>query len=354
MTSALRALARYWFLAALLLFLAILQLRITPPTSSEFSSVGQAPTTKPMLALLGTPTPTASPTPTATSSPTRTSTATATLTPTPTSTPSATPAPTQTPTASATPTPSPTATPTFTPTPLPTPDGVSRTAHVPILMYHYISEPPADADIYRRDLSVTPADFEAQLSWLRSQGYQGITLTDLVYHLALGWPLPDKPVILTFDDGYRDNYTNAFPLLKKYGYVGTFFLVTRPIDEGDPAYLTWDMVKEMHQAGMVFGPHGYRHYDLAGKDVDFLVYEIVGSKEAIEARTSETARFFSYPSGSYDRQTIAVLQSAYFWGAVTIEQAATHTSDDLFELSRVRIRGKYTLPDFIELVTYDW
>ncbi|MEJ2560810.1 MAG: polysaccharide deacetylase family protein [Anaerolineae bacterium] len=131
-------------------------------------------------------------------------------------------------------------------------------------MYHYISEPPAGADVYRQDLSVTPADFEAQLSWLRSQGYEGITLTDLVYHLALGWSLPDKPVILTFDDGYRDNYTNAFPLLKKYDYVGTFFLVTRPIDEGDPAYLTWDMVKEMHQAGMVFGPHGYRHYDLAG------------------------------------------------------------------------------------------
>jgi len=221
-------------------------------------------------------------------------------------------------------------------------------------MYHYISEPPAGADIYRRDLSVSPANFEAQLAWLRNQGYEGITLTDLVYHLALGWPLPEKPVILTFDDGYRDNYTHAFPLLKKYGYPGTFFLITRAIDYGDPVYLSWDMVKEMHGAGMDFQPHGYRHRDLHGKDVDFLVYEIVGSKEAVEARTGETAHFFSYPSGRYDQQTVAVLQSAFFWGAVITEQGTTHTSDDLFELNRVRMRGDHSLQDFVDLMTYDW
>jgi len=78
-------------------------------------------------------------------------------------------------------------------------------------MYHYISVPPAGSDIYRRDLSVKPAEFEAQLAWLRSQGYQGIRLADLVYNLTQGRPLPEKPVILTFDDGYRDNYANAFP-----------------------------------------------------------------------------------------------------------------------------------------------
>jgi peptidoglycan/xylan/chitin deacetylase (PgdA/CDA1 family) len=221
-------------------------------------------------------------------------------------------------------------------------------------MYHYVSEPPADADIYRRDLSVTPANFEAQLAWLRSQGYEGITLTDLVYYLALGWPLPDRPVILTFDDGYLDNYTNAFPLLKEYSYVGTFFLITAPIDFGDPAYLTWDMVQEMHRAGMDFQSHSYRHFDLRDKDQDFLIFEIIAPKEAIEARTGQTVRFFSYPSGRYDDHTVAVLKSAFFWGSVITEQGATHTSDDLFELTRVRVRGEYTLEDFIALMTYDW
>jgi peptidoglycan/xylan/chitin deacetylase (PgdA/CDA1 family) len=239
---------------------------------------------------------------------------------------------------------------TVTPIPMPTPDGTARTADVPILMYHYISAPPPDADIYRLDLSVTPQNFEAQLAWLRSQGYTTITLGDLVYHLTLGRPLPDKPVVLTFDDGYRDNYENAFPLLKKYGCVGTFFLVTRPIDVGDPNYMTWDMVVEMHRAGMSMQPHGYRHYDLKGKSLDLLVYEIVGAKEAIEERTGESVRFFSYPAGSYDQRTIDVLQSAHFWAAVTTIQGRQQSSAAPFELRRLRIRSTTTLDDLSRLL----
>lgn len=348
MTSTLRAIARYWFLAVLLLLFIVPQLGLTSSPDFKASSAERVGSAEPTLISLSAPTTSSSPTRPRTATPTRTSTRTAT--------PTFTPMPTRTPTATATPTSSPTVTPTptFTPTPLPTPDGTPRTARVPILMYHYISEPPPDANIYRRDLSVTPANFEAQLAWLRSEGYESITLTDLVYHLALGWPLPDKPVILTFDDGYRDNYTHAFPLLKKYEYTGTFFLVTHPIDYGDPDYLSWDMVKKMYRAGMDFQPHGYRHFDLRGQDIDFLVFEIVAAKEAIEARTGETSRFFSYPSGSYDDQTVAVLKSAYFWGAVITAQGATHTSDNLFELTRIRIRGEHSPQDFVDLMTYDW
>jgi peptidoglycan/xylan/chitin deacetylase (PgdA/CDA1 family) len=277
-------------------------------------------------------------------------TSTGRLTPTLLLTATAVVSPTETPSA----TPSPTWTSTPTPLPLPTPDGVARTARVPILMYHYLSVPPADADIYRKDLSVTPDNFEAQLAWYRSQGYEGITLDELVRHLTLGAPLPEKPIVLTFDDGYRDAYTNAFPLLKQYGFPGTFFLVTRRIDEGNPDYLTWDMVVEMHAAGMSMQPHGYTHADLRGKSVDFLVYEIVGAKEAIEARTGETARFFCYPSGSYDGLTIDVLRSANFWAATTTQQGATHSNKDLFELSRIRMRGNQSLEDIDELLTARW
>ncbi|MGC8880032.1 MAG: polysaccharide deacetylase family protein [Anaerolineae bacterium] len=236
--------------------------------------------------------------------------------------------------------------------PVPTPDGVSRSVDVPILMYHYISAPPRDADRYRRDLSVTPEEFEAHLAWLRSHGYQSITLHALVFHLMAGWPLPEKPIVLTFDDGYRDHYTNAFPLLQKYGYVGTFFLVTRPIDDGDPNYLTWEMVAEMHRAGMSMQPHGYRHFDLKGKPTDFLVYEIMGAKEAIEARTGEITRFFCYPSGSYDRQTIRVLESAGFWAAVTTLPGRHQTTETLFELERLRVRNTTSVDDLALLLDH--
>ena len=328
--------------------------------------------------LTPTTTPTSTPTPTATPSPTNTPTQAASsriLLPqikdtqataatgqvflpqvghsspaTPTSTTTLTPTPTPTPT----PTHTPTSTPTPTPTPLPTPDGVVREARVPILMYHHISAPPPDADDIRRDLSVTPQDFEAQLRYLKKAGYHSITLRDLIYYLAIGRPLPPKPIILTFDDGYRDNYTHAYPLLKKYGFVGTFFLITAPIDQGDEEYVSWDQVREMSAAGMEFEPHSYTHPDLRDQPVDYIVWQVLASKEAIEERTGKTARFFSYPSGMYDQQVVDVLRSAHFWGAVTINQGDRQSSEHPFELKRIRIRGGDTLDDFVMKLHLDW
>jgi peptidoglycan/xylan/chitin deacetylase (PgdA/CDA1 family) len=214
-------------------------------------------------------------------------------------------------------------------------------------MYHFLSVPPPGADIYRRDLSVTPENFEAQLAYLQEQGYTTISLKDLTRHLAGLQPLPAKPVILSFDDGYADNYNNAFPLLKKYGFKATFSLVTQPIDFGDPNYLSWDNVIEMHAAGMEFGAHTYRHLDLRDRDVDFLVYEIVGSKEAIEARINEPVRYFVYPSGQYDQLVIDVLASADFWGALTTQYGYEYSHAGRFEMPRIRISGDDSLEVFI-------
>jgi len=221
-------------------------------------------------------------------------------------------------------------------------------------MYHYISEPPADADVYRRDLSLAPENLKEQLAYLKREGYASITLNQLVYHLTLGQPLPPKPVILTFDDGYRDNYVNAFPLLKRYGFVATFFLVTGPIDDGNPTYMSWDMVREMSDAGMDMQPHSHRHFDLRGRSREFLESEILTSRKAIELHTGQPARFFAYPSGSYDRAVIAFLKSNDFWAAVTTVQGASHSSHQLFELKRVRMRARTTLDDFIWLLNADW
>ena len=93
---------------------------------------------------------------------------------------------------------------------------------VPILMYHYLSIPPADANLYRIDLSVSPDLFAPQLDRIQAEGYTTISLYDLLAHLWEGAPLPEKPVVITFDDGYRDNYTNAFPLLRERGMIATF------------------------------------------------------------------------------------------------------------------------------------
>ena len=236
----------------------------------------------------------------------------------------------------------------------PTPDGVLRTARVPILMYHYISEPPPDADKYRVDLSVSPAQFEAHLQMLQEQGYTTISSQDLVYYLTRGVPLPPRPVWLTFDDGYLDNYTEAFPLLQKYGMRGTFFIITDFVTAERPGYMTWPQLQEMVAAGMEIGSHSRDHPDLRGRSVDYLVWQALGSQEAIIAHLGVTPRAVAYPAGRYDEQTIAVFRSAHFWAGLTIHQGDEHTTDGLFELKRIRVRGSYTADDLKALLHARW
>ncbi|MFN8491852.1 MAG: polysaccharide deacetylase family protein [Caldilineaceae bacterium] len=236
----------------------------------------------------------------------------------------------------------------------PTPDGQARTAKVPILMYHYVSTPPQDANIYRLDLSVKPALFAAQLDRMQADGYTTISLYDLVGNLTQGAPLPPKPVILTFDDGYRDAYENAFPLLKAHGMKATFFVITDFIDEKQPEYLTWDMARTMLAAGMSIESHSRNHASLRKRDKDFLVWQALGSLETIKYELGVQPRFICYPAGEYDQTTIDIFKSANYWAGITTQQGATQRSDDLFELHRVRIRGTTTPDELARLLSLDW
>ncbi len=226
------------------------------------------------------------------------------------------------------------------------PDGVSREATVPILMYHHVGELPPDADAIRRDLTVLPEEFEAQLAYLSDEGYQTIHLSDLILHLQMGHPLPPKPIVITFDDGYHDLFTNAYPLLKEYEFVATFFIITWLADEGREDYLSWSEIKTLHTAGMEIGSHTYTHPDLRGQPYNYIVWQVLGSKEAIEARIKEPVRLFSYPSGKYDQPVVEVLKATSYWGAVAIGQGVHQSSDRIFELQRIRVRGSYNLRDF--------
>jgi peptidoglycan/xylan/chitin deacetylase (PgdA/CDA1 family) len=236
----------------------------------------------------------------------------------------------------------------------PTPDGNLRTARVPILMYHYVSVPPAGADIYRQDLSVTPERFAAHLDAIQQGGYTPISLYALLDYLANGAPLPEKPVVLTFDDGYRDNYENAFPRLRERGVTATFFINTDFIYDQRPEYLTWDMVREMYAAGMSIEGHGRNHVSLANKDNDYLIWQALGTYEAIQHEIGVRPRFISYPAGEYDQRTIDIFSSAGYWAGFTTKQGATHHSDDLFQLRRIRVRGTTTPEELLRLLALDW
>jgi peptidoglycan/xylan/chitin deacetylase (PgdA/CDA1 family) len=232
------------------------------------------------------------------------------------------------------------------------PDGQVRKARVPILMYHYVGGLPANPDIYRVDLTVTPDKFEAQLAYLQTAGYTGITLEDLVRHLAEGAPLPPKPIILTFDDGYIDNLLYAFPLLRQYGFPGTFFVITGFLDEGRPGYISWEQARLMQEGGMDIQSHSVSHEELRQKPAEYLVSEITGSQQAIEERLQKPARFFAYPFGRYDQQAIEVLRAAGYWAAVTTAAGVEHSSQALFELRRVRVHGAHPLDRFADTLEY--
>jgi peptidoglycan/xylan/chitin deacetylase (PgdA/CDA1 family) len=231
--------------------------------------------------------------------------------------------------------------------PTPTP-AIPERAQVPILMYHYVSDVPPGADRLRRDLTVTPENFRAQLQYLADAGYHPITLTDLHLYLSQGYPLPDKPVVLTFDDGYRDAYEVVFPMLLDYGFPGTFFVLATPMHQESVDYITWAQAEEMSDAGMAIEGHGRDHVDLRGRSYDFLVYQILGIQEAITYHTGRLPRFFAYPSGQYDANTVAVLESAGYWGAVTTDWGEEHTLESRFAMPRLRIRGGDTIESFID------
>jgi peptidoglycan/xylan/chitin deacetylase (PgdA/CDA1 family) len=223
-------------------------------------------------------------------------------------------------------------------------DGTLRRIRVPILMYHYVSEPPEDADEIRIALSITPSMFRQHMDFLFFQGYTPISLYHLHEALLTGLPLPPKPVILTFDDGHIDHYTNVFPVLREYGFTATFFIITATADHNHPDHLSWDQIAEMARAGMSMESHTRDHVDLRGRDYDFLVYQLLGAQESLEYYTGRTPHFFAYPAGNYDAMTLTVLRTLPVWRAVTTRPGVLHTTDNALALPRLRISNTTGVP----------
>ena len=283
-------------------------------------------------------------------------TQTATQTQTPSLTPTQTPTNTSSPTATIPPTNTPLPagvfpTPTFTPLPAPQlTSNISFTVKVPILMYHYVSSPPNFDDELRVRLSTEPAAFREQMRYLAENGYTTIDLYDL--HLAITdqTVLPEKPVILTFDDGHRDHYTNVFPVLQEFGLKGTFFIITEFVDQQYATYLTWPMIHEMAQAGHRMEPHTKTHPDLRGQSRDYLIYQILGSQQTLQYHIGYLPRYFAYPGGGFDDNAIAILQELGFWGAVSTLGGKWHSYEDRYIWERLRMRYNMPLPEFVDLV----
>jgi peptidoglycan/xylan/chitin deacetylase (PgdA/CDA1 family) len=214
-------------------------------------------------------------------------------------------------------------------------------------MYHYVEPWPLDANEFRKNLTVRPEDFAAQMQYLHDHGYVTVSLYDLIYALALGWPLPDKAVVMTFDDGYRALMDYAVPVMQAYGYRGTVFVITELMDYEFEQYLTWPQAESLYAQGWKIEPHTKTHEHLAGQSREFQLYQMLGSIQTVEAHIGVTPRFFNYPAGKYDDLTLQLAKELHLWGAVTVEVGNLHTFDSLYTLERIRVSGQGTLHDFI-------
>lgn len=203
---------------------------------------------------------------------------------------------------------------------------------VPVLNYHQVN------DVDNNALTVPTEEFERQMSYLRNEGYHAITPDQLNDYLNNGSPLPEKPVLITFDDGYRDNYENAFPILKKYDMTATIFLVSDFMDRFDN-YLTWAQVQEMSESGIYMGVHTLSHFELTGLSDTDLDQQLEGGKLAIEWKTLKFAEYIAYPCGSYNDKVLAHTRKSGYKGGFTVHYDLVHPGDNPYLLSRVPIFG---------------
>jgi len=170
---------------------------------------------------------------------------------------------------------------------------------VPILKYHSISDNLFGKTHPFHQINTPVSIFEMQMKWLRQNGYRTISLPELLTRFESADDLA-KTVILTFDDGYQDFYTEAFPLLTQCGFTATVYLATDRIHDRAARmegadYLTWSEVKELQSAGISFGSHSVTHADLRSLGPEQIDYELGYSKETIEQRIGASAESFSYP-----------------------------------------------------------
>ena len=205
---------------------------------------------------------------------------------------------------------------------------------VPILMYHVVGTAPPDAPY--PGLYVRRADFAGQIAWLRAHGYHAVSLRRVYDYWKHGYALPQKPVVLTFDDGYREDFTNVRPLLARRHWPAVLNLAVRNLLDGK---LTTPQIKLMIRQGWEIDAHTINHVDLTTLSSSDLRHEVAGSRTWIRRRFHVPAAFFCYPSGRYDARVVAAVRAAGFFGATIEGFGPASPRDGLLTLPRIRVDG---------------
>jgi peptidoglycan/xylan/chitin deacetylase (PgdA/CDA1 family) len=262
-----------------------------------------------------------------------TPTATATATDIPTTTqipPTSTPAPTQTPE------------PTLTPTPALTMVKAGQDVDVPILLYHHIAEDTTGNRYY-----ITPETFATQMKWLHDHHFQTITTTQLANAIIYGGQIPERAVVISFDDGDQDVITNALPVMQKYGFIGTAYIIVSWIDS--PDFDTTDQIKQLIADGWEIGSHSMSHVDLTQNEGN-LEYEVRHSQVRLHQDFGVNVKSLAYPFGVIDATVVTATAKAGYSNGAGLGTGYHQGLFDLFYLIREEVRQEYSMDQFIALL----
>jgi len=204
---------------------------------------------------------------------------------------------------------------------------------VPIITYHDFN--------YKEGIAVAPENFERQMCYLKDKHYNVISLDTLIKGRKKGEKFARNTVVIVMDDGYKDNFTYAYPVLKKYGFPATIFLIANNIG-ADENFLNWDEVREMSGDNISFGGHTKSHVYLPSiNDKDVLWDEISGCKEIIERHTGIHVVYFSYPKGGFNEEIKTLVKQAGYEAACTTNRGHDILDkNDVYELNRISIRNR--------------
>ncbi|HTR72397.1 MAG TPA: polysaccharide deacetylase family protein, partial [Solirubrobacteraceae bacterium] len=215
--------------------------------------------------------------------------------------------------------------------------GTPGTGTAPILMYHVINPPPPGAPF--PGLYVTTEEFEGQMKALAGAGYHAVTLDQLSAYWRHGAKLPaGKPIVVSFDNGYQSQYTNALPVLRRLGWVGdeNLQLTGLPPSQGG---LSEAQVQGFVSAGWELDTQGFSHADLITLDPAQLSYQVAGARKTIQARYHVPVDWFCYPSGHYNPTVVAAVKAAGYAGSTTVVPGWASPTSDPYRLPRLRVLG---------------
>ncbi len=210
---------------------------------------------------------------------------------------------------------------------------VSNNYVVPIMMYHNV-----DNTHYSEGNWITPENFERHMIYLKEHGYNVISLDELVTAIKEKQHISRKTVVITFDDGFENNYTNAYPILKQYGFPATMFIPSDLVNT--KGRLTWEEIKEMAKHGVDIGSHGRVGEYLPSFSKKRQRDEIFTSKRILEDKLGRKISYFAYPIGGFTQDIKKMLVSAGYKGACTTNRGFDKKNLDVFELNRIKFSNK--------------